>query len=430
MKLIRTEDAVGQVLCHDITQIIPGQFKGARFRKGHIVQPEDIPVLLSIGKENLYVWEKRPGILHEDEAAALLYKAAAGRNIHGTEPKEGKIELVADCDGLLKIDRAALLAVNRTPQMMIATIHGDLPVKKGQKLAGTRIIPLVIEQEKMDAMQAAAGPEPILNVLPFRAKKFAVIPTGSEVFKGRIEDKFTPILVGKLAERLGAAAEDILSFELCAYCHEPAQLVGFEQDLLSSARLDNLTSVHACLRGLLDADGDTINLAVLYDNEEIGSNTRRGADSSTLTVILEKLAGALGLSRAQYLDACVNGMLLSCDAAHAVHPNHPELADVTCGALLGRGVALKRSPRYSSDADTCAVISGLCDAAGIPLQTYMNRADLPGGSTVGSMASSLLAMPAADIGVPLLAMHSARELMAAADQDAFVRLCTAFYSAK
>ena len=110
MKLIRTEDAVGQVLCHDITQIIPGQFKGARFRKGHIVQPEDIPVLLSIGKENLYVWEKRPGILHEDEAAALLYKAAAGRNIHGTEPKEGKIELVADCDGLLKIDRAALLA--------------------------------------------------------------------------------------------------------------------------------------------------------------------------------------------------------------------------------------------------------------------------------------------------------------------------------
>ena len=200
MKLIRTEDAVGQVLCHDITQIIPGEFKGARFRKGHIVQPEDIPVLLSIGKENLYVWEKRSGILHEDEAAALLYKAAAGRNIHGTEPKEGKIELIADCDGLLKIDRAALLAVNRTPQMMIATIHGDMPVKKGQKLAGTRIIPLVIEQEKMDAMQAAAGSEPILNVLPFHPKKFAAITTGSEVFKGRIEDKFTPILQNKLAE--------------------------------------------------------------------------------------------------------------------------------------------------------------------------------------------------------------------------------------
>ena len=200
MKLIRTEDAAGQVLCHDITQILPGEFKGPRFRKGHIVQPEDIPVLLSIGKENLYVWEKTPGILHEDEAAALLYRAAAGRNIHGTEPKEGKIELIADCDGLLKIDRAALLAVNRTPQMMIATIHGDMPVKKGAKLAGTRIIPLVIEQEKMDTMQKAAGDKPILNVLPFHQKKFAVITTGSEVFKGRIEDKFTPILERKLAE--------------------------------------------------------------------------------------------------------------------------------------------------------------------------------------------------------------------------------------
>ena len=89
-------------------------------------------MLLSIGKENLYVWEKKPGILHEDEAAALLYKAAAGKNIHGTEPKEGKIELIADCDGLLKINREALLAVNRTPQMMIATIHGDLPVKRAR----------------------------------------------------------------------------------------------------------------------------------------------------------------------------------------------------------------------------------------------------------------------------------------------------------
>ena len=122
-------------------------------------------------------------------------------------------------------------------------------------------------------------------------------------------------------------------------------------------------------------------------------------------------------------------MLLSCDAAHAVHPNHPEYADFSCAPVLGGGVALKRSPRYSSDAETCAVIQGLCDANRIPLQIYMNRADLPGGSTVGSMASALLAMPAADIGVPILAMHSACETMGAADQDAFVRLCTAFFSA-
>ena len=199
MKLMKTEDAVGQVLCHDITQIIKGVTKDAVFRKGHIITEEDIPVLLSVGKDNIYIWEKDDTMLHENEAAQILYDMCKNDHMHPSDVKEGKIELIADCDGLLKIDRKALLAVNSTPQMMIATIHGDLPVKKGQKLAGTRIIPLVIEQEKMDAMQAAAGAEPILNVLPMQAKKVGIITTGSEVFKGRIEDKFTPILQSKLA---------------------------------------------------------------------------------------------------------------------------------------------------------------------------------------------------------------------------------------
>lgn len=235
-------------------------------------------------------------------------------------------------------------------------------------------------------------------------------------------------LVGKLAERLSVQPEELLSFELYAYCWDKAQTLGFEHDLLSSPRLDNLTSVHAVLDGLTRATATGINVAVLYDNEEIGSNTRRGADSATLNLLLEKLALALGLDRAAYLDACVRGMLLSCDAAHAVHPNHPEFADTTCAPVLNGGVALKRSPRYSSDAETCAVVQGLCASRGIPMQTYMNRADLPGGSTVGSMASALFAMPAADVGVPILAMHSARELMGARDQDAFCRLCEAFFA--
>lgn len=235
-------------------------------------------------------------------------------------------------------------------------------------------------------------------------------------------------LLGKLAEKLGIAPADILSFELYVYCCDKAQAVGFSEDFLSSPRLDNITSVHACLHGLLHGQGTEINVAVLYDNEEIGSNTRRGADSSTLTVILEKTALALGMDRAQFLDACTGGMFLSCDAAHALHPNHPEFADPLCAPLLNGGVALKRSPRYSSDAETCAVVLGLAIKHGIAVQTYMNRADLAGGGTVGSMASSLLAMPAADIGVPLLAMHSARELMGLRDQDAFCALCEAFFS--
>ena len=200
MKEIRTEDAVGHVLCHDITQIIKDKKKGVIFSKGHIVKEEDIPVLLSVGKEHLFVWEKQPGILHENEAAEILYKICAGSNMHGSDTKEGKIELIADCDGLLKIRRDALLAVNSLGEMMIASRHGDFAIHKGDKIAGTRVIPLVIEQSKMDRAVEAAGPEPIFSVLPFHPKKVAVVTTGSEIQKGLIKDTFTPVLQNKLAE--------------------------------------------------------------------------------------------------------------------------------------------------------------------------------------------------------------------------------------
>ena len=198
MKLIRTEDAAGQVLSHDITQIIPGEFKGARFRKGHIVQPEDIPVLLSIGKENLYVWEKKPGILHEDEAAALLYKAAAGKNIHGTEPKEGKIELKAACDGVFLVDSARLVAVNSQDEVMIATRKGGMAVREGDKLAGMRVIPLIIEEEKLRKAEQAAGDKPLLSLKPYVRKTACIVATGGEVKKGLIKDTFTPVVIDKL----------------------------------------------------------------------------------------------------------------------------------------------------------------------------------------------------------------------------------------
>ena len=152
MKLIKTVDAEGAVLCHDITQIIRGVTKDAVFRKGHIVTKEDIPVLLSVGKDTLYVWEKEEGMMHEDEAAEVLCEICRGEHMDRSLPKEGKIELTAACDGLLKIDAKALKEVNAFGQMMIATRHGNFAVKKGDKLAGTRIIPLVIEEEKMKVM--------------------------------------------------------------------------------------------------------------------------------------------------------------------------------------------------------------------------------------------------------------------------------------
>ena len=198
MKEIKTVDAVGHVLCHDMTQIIRGVTKDARFRKGHIVTEADIPVLLSMGKETLFVWERTPGMLHEDEAAERLRALCQGENMHATAPKEGKIELIADIDGLLTVDVERLEEVNSVDQLMIATRHTMTPVKAGDKLAGTRVIPLVIEASRLEEAERLCGAEPLLQVLPYRLKTAGLITTGSEVSKGRIEDTFTPVIVAKL----------------------------------------------------------------------------------------------------------------------------------------------------------------------------------------------------------------------------------------
>lgn len=202
MTYIKTEEAVGQVLCHDITQIIPGVKKGPVFKKGHIIQKEDIPVLLSVGKEHLYVWEKHEGILHEDDAAEILRDICMGNaaQMSASKPSEGKIEISASINGLLKINSEKLLAVNSLGQMMIATIHGNTAVKKGDKLAGTRIIPLVIEEEKMKKARDLAGDKPLLSILPFKSAKVGIVVTGSEIEKGLIKDAFTPVLEKKLSE--------------------------------------------------------------------------------------------------------------------------------------------------------------------------------------------------------------------------------------
>ena len=204
MKLIQTVDAEGAVLCHDITQIIKGVTKDAVFRKGHIVTKEDIPVLLSVGKDQLYVWEKEEGMLHENEAAEILCGMCKGEHMERSQVKEGKIELTAGCRGLLKVNDAGLIAVNGFGQMMIATRHGNTMVKAGDKLAGTRIIPLVIEEEKMEAagkaaMEATKG-RPILELKPFLHKKVGIITTGNEVYYRRIQDTFTPVIEEKLKE--------------------------------------------------------------------------------------------------------------------------------------------------------------------------------------------------------------------------------------
>lgn len=211
MKLIRTEDAVGSVLCHDITQIIPGVVKDAVFRKGHVVTEEDVPVLLSVGKEHLYVWEKQEGMLHENDAAEVLCQVCQGEHMNASEAKEGKIELTAQCDGLLKINREKLNEVNALGQIVLASRHGNFPVKKGDKIVGMRVVPLVIEEEKMNHVKELCGEEPIFTILPFHQMKVGIVTTGSEVYHGRITDKFTPVVKAKLEE----AGMEVLGNVLC-----------------------------------------------------------------------------------------------------------------------------------------------------------------------------------------------------------------------
>lgn len=199
MRLIRTQDAVGQVLCHDMTQIIPGQYKDARFRKGHVVREEDIPILLSMGKENLYVWEMQPGMVHENDAAERLCALCEGGHMIRGQVKEGKLELTASIDGLFQVDGERLNQINLLDDIMIATRHGGTAVRKGDKLCGTRVIPLVIAEEKLRRAEEIGGNVPLLSLLPWKLKTAAVIATGSEIAAGRIADAFTPVVIRKLS---------------------------------------------------------------------------------------------------------------------------------------------------------------------------------------------------------------------------------------
>ena len=200
MKLMKTEDAVGQVLCHDITQIIPGVKKGPVFKKGHVIKAEDVPVLLSVGKDHIYIWENDENHLHENDAAEILRGLCQNEHMTASEPSEGKIELTAEVDGLFLADTQRLFRLNRLGEVMVACRHSGFAVKKGDKLAGMRVIPLVIEASKMEAARAAVGEEPLFRLVPFRELKVGVVTTGNEVFYGRIQDSFTPVIEKKLAE--------------------------------------------------------------------------------------------------------------------------------------------------------------------------------------------------------------------------------------
>jgi molybdenum cofactor synthesis domain-containing protein len=198
MKQIRIEDSVGCILSHDVTKIVPGEFKGRLFKKGHVIREEDIPKLLDIGKEHIYVWEPKKGQLHENDAAIRVKDLVLGQGCYISEEiKEGKIDFFANTQGIVKINKGLLLKLNLLGEIIVSTIHNNTPVKKGEKIGATRVIPLIIDEKKILEAEKIIK-EKIISVEEIKPKKAVLITTGNEVYKGRIKDAFLPVMKEKL----------------------------------------------------------------------------------------------------------------------------------------------------------------------------------------------------------------------------------------
>lgn len=198
MKQIKIEDSVGCILSHDVTKIVPGEFKGRLFKKGHVIKEEDIEKLLDIGKEHIYVWEPKEGQLHENDAAKRIKDLVLGKGCYISEEiKEGKIDFFANTQGIVKINKELLLKLNLLGEIIVSTIHNNTPVKKGEKIGSTRVIPLIIDEKKIIEAENIIN-EKIISVEEIKPKKAVLITTGNEVYKGRIKDAFLPVMKEKL----------------------------------------------------------------------------------------------------------------------------------------------------------------------------------------------------------------------------------------
>ena len=234
-----------------------------------------------------------------------------------------------------------------------------------------------------------------------------------------------------IAEAAGVREEHLLSTELFLYPRTKAVQTGLNGEFIVSPRLDDLQCVFGCLEGFLAAKpGGSLPVLAVFNNEEVGSNTRQGADSTFLTDVLERIAHGCGLDSEAWKAAVANSFMVSADNAHAIHPAHPEYADKGEFPVLGGGIVIKynANQRYTTDAVSGAVFQAICQEAGVPVQRYSNRADLPGGSTLGNISTAHLSVPTVDIGLPQLAMHSVCETAGAADTDYLVKVMTAYFS--
>lgn len=226
MKKVKVQDAIGMTLCHDITAMVDG-FKGAAFKRGHVITQEDIPKLLDIGKQHVFIWEENAGEIHEEDAARRLSQMTTVNGAHYGSVSEGKVQLFADQDGMFRVDKALLAAVNRIGDITITTLPDHYPVKAGDRLASMRIVPLVTEERQIAEAEALCADKQLYDLQPFKPLKVGIIITGSEIYHGRIKDKFERVARAKLAHY----PAEILGVHVCD--DELDMIVGAGRTLLA-----------------------------------------------------------------------------------------------------------------------------------------------------------------------------------------------------
>lgn len=232
MKKIRVEDAVGMTLCHDMTAMRDG-FKGAAFKRGHVITEEDIPALLDIGKKAVFVWEENAGEIHEEDAALRMAAMAPVEGAHYTAPSEGKVLLMADKRGMFRVNTELLRKINSIGDITISTLRDHYPVEAGARLASMRIVPLVTKETQIEEAERLCKNEKLLDLRPYSHKKVGVIITGSEIYTGRIKDKFEPVVRKKLENY----PSEIIGVTICD---------------------DDLSMIESAARGYLEAGADML----------------------------------------------------------------------------------------------------------------------------------------------------------------------------
>ncbi len=336
LKKVKLEEAIGMTIGHDVTKVVPGEFKGAAFRRGHTLKREDIPELLSMGKEHIYIIEEEEGEVHEEEAALRIAEAVAGSEFELSKPREGKINIKSSISGLLKINKSLLGEINSIPNISLATLHENKNCRPGTIVAGTKIIPLYIAEDRLKKIEELCRNKgKVFQIIPFKEKKVGIVITGNEIYKGRIKDKFGDYLKNKV-EPLGSVIN-----------HQT--IVPDDEDIIASAILemrDKGSEVIFVCSGLsVDPDDVTVEgvkksgakiisygapvmpgamflLAMLGDIPILGAPAAViFNDTTIIDVILPRVLAGEEISRQDIIDMGHGGLCLDC--ADCIYPICP-----------------------------------------------------------------------------------------------------------